>query len=57
MNVEDIAVANNIKADDFPLNVWEGQFYNGEQYDSTRLHPMAVYKNADMYTAAGIDPI
>ncbi|MDI9594110.1 MAG: extracellular solute-binding protein, partial [Atribacterota bacterium] len=32
MNVEDIAVANNIKAEDFPLNVWEGQFYNGEQY-------------------------
>jgi multiple sugar transport system substrate-binding protein len=57
MNVEDIAVANNIKADDFPLNVWEGQFYNGEQYGiPLDYHPMAVYKNADMYTAAGIDP-
>jgi len=57
MNIADIAAANNIKPEDFPVKVWEGQFYNGEQYGiPLDYHPMAVYKNADIYSAAGIDP-
>jgi len=57
MEVADIAAANNIKPVDFPANVWEGQFYNSQQFGiPLDYHPMAVYKNADMYGAAGLDP-
>lgn len=57
MEVEEIAKVNNIIAEDFPINVWQGQFYANKQYGiPLDYHPMAVYKNADMYQAAGLDP-
>ncbi|NPV53808.1 MAG: ABC transporter substrate-binding protein [Firmicutes bacterium] len=55
--VEDIAAQNKIQASDFPPSVWQGQFYKGRQYGiPLDYHPMAIYKNVDLFKKAGLDP-
>ncbi len=55
--VADIAASNRIAASDFPAVVWKGQFYDNVQYGiPLDYHPLAVFKNVQMFQKAGLDP-
>ena len=52
-----LAAELGITSDQYSEAVWNGCSYGGTQWAiPLDYHPMAVYKNADLFEAAGIDP-
>ncbi|MDL2252460.1 ABC transporter substrate-binding protein [Ruminococcaceae bacterium OttesenSCG-928-I18] len=55
--LDDLTEQLGVSADDYSENIWTGNGYEGVQYGiPLDYHPMAVFKNVELFEAAGLDP-
>ena len=55
--IDDLTEQLGVSADDYSANIWAGNGYEDVQYGiPLDYHPMAVFKNVEMFEAAGLDP-